>query len=296
MSNPSGASNPPGAKPLDVQALRARLVVPAGPYSALDVVSSTGSTNADLHELARAGAEDRTVLIAERQTAGRGRRARDWVSPPAVGLYVSTLLRPDGIPPNRLPLVSLLAGVALVRTARTTAGVDAVLKWPNDLLAGPQRAKCAGVLAETSEGGVVLGMGINVHPLPADAVPRAGEPAPTSLAEQGATTTDRTELAVALLLTLSRLDARWRLAYGDAVACGLLDTYREYCATLGMRVRVELPGDRELVGTAVDIDREGRIVVHTDGAGRQAVYAGDVVHLRPAAGQPRYGEGVTSGE
>jgi BirA family transcriptional regulator, biotin operon repressor / biotin---[acetyl-CoA-carboxylase] ligase len=269
---------------LDVDALRAALVTPNGPYSALDVVETTGSTNADLRDAARADAEDRTVLIAEQQTAGQGRRARNWVSPPRTGLYLSVLLRPHDVPPNRIPWITLLAGVALVCTARETAGVDAVLKWPNDLLAGPDRSKCAGVLAEAVNGGIVLGMGLNVATLPDDVPAGVGGLVPTSLAQQGARTTDRTELAVALLLTLSQLDARWRLAYGDPMACGLLDAYREHCATLGMRVRIELPGDNELTGTAVDLDREGQLMVRDDLGGHHAVRAGDVVHLRSLAG------------
>src|SRR5437588_3481126 len=120
--------------PLSAEALRARLVAPHGPYAALDVVPSTGSTNSDLAEAARTGAADRTVLIAEEQTAGRGRLQRNWASAPGAGLYLSVLLRPAGVPTGRLGWLPLLAGVALVRLARNTAGVPAVVKWPNDLL------------------------------------------------------------------------------------------------------------------------------------------------------------------
>ncbi|AHI01318.1 biotin--[acetyl-CoA-carboxylase] ligase [Kutzneria viridogrisea] len=272
-------------QPLDLEALRAALVAPGGPYAALDVVPSTGSTNADLREAANAGAEDRTVLIAEQQTAGQGRRARTWVSPAGSGIYLSVLLRPHEVPPNRLPGITLLAGVALVSTVRASTGVDAVLKWPNDLLAGPERAKCAGILAESIGGGaVVLGIGLNVAALPEGVPAGAGGLPPTSLEQQGASHTDRTRLVVELLLALAQLDARWRLAYGDPVACGLLDAYREHCATLGLRVRVELPGNSELLGTAVDVDREGQLVIRSDGGGQRAVHAGDVVHLRSVTG------------
>ena len=136
---------------LDVARLKAALI---GPYAQVDVVESTGSTNADLRRLAHVGGADRTVLFAEEQTAGQGRRARSWVSPPHTGLYVSVLLRPQ-VEPHHVPWITLLAGVALVRTAKGI-GVDAVLKWPNDLLVNG--SKCAGVLAE-ADGGVVLGMG-----------------------------------------------------------------------------------------------------------------------------------------
>jgi BirA family biotin operon repressor/biotin-[acetyl-CoA-carboxylase] ligase len=263
-------------EPLDQNRLRAALL---GPYAQVDVVESTGSTNADLREAARAGGKDRTVLFAEEQTAGQGRRARTWVSPPHTGLYVSVLLRPD-VPPHRIPWITLLAGIALVRTA-TSLGVDASLKWPNDLLVGP--AKCAGVLAEADDG-VVLGMGLNVAALPGDVPPGAGGLPATSLEQQGATSTDRTEIAIELLRNLAQLDDLWRQEQGDPIAAGLHAEYRKHCSTLGMRVRIELPGDRQLQGTAVEVDADGQLVVRADDGTRHSVHAGDVVHLRSAAG------------
>ncbi|QUQ70890.1 biotin--[acetyl-CoA-carboxylase] ligase [Kutzneria sp. CA-103260] len=263
-------------EPLDVNRLRAALT---GPYAQVDVVASTGSTNADLRVAARAGAADRTVLFAEEQTAGQGRRARTWVSPPHTGLYVSVLLRPD-VPPQRIPWITLLAGVALARTV-TGLGVDAALKWPNDLLANG--SKCAGVLAEADDG-VVLGMGLNVAALPGDVPPGAGGLPATSLEQQDASTTDRTEIAIQLLTNLAELDDAWRQEHGDPIASGLHAEYRKHCSTLGLRVRIELPGDRELVGTAVEVDVDGQLVVRTDDGARRSVHAGDVVHLRSAAG------------
>jgi BirA family biotin operon repressor/biotin-[acetyl-CoA-carboxylase] ligase len=261
--------------PLDAARLKAALT---GTYAQVDVVESTGSTNADLRAVGQAGGADRTVLFAEEQTAGLGRRARHWVSPPHTGLYVSVLLRPD-VPAQRIPWITLLAGVALVRTARGI-GVDAALKWPNDLLANG--SKCAGVLAE-ADGGVVLGMGLNVAALPGDVPPGAGGLPATSLEQQGATTTDRTEIAIDLLKNLAELDDAWRREHGDPIASGLHAEYRRHCSTLGQRVRVELPADRELVGTAVEIDTDGQLVVRADDGSRHSVHAGDVVHLRSAA-------------
>lgn len=149
---------------LDAGRLSATL---SGRYAAIQVVESTGSTNADLREAAAKGAEDRTVLIAEEQTAGVGRRARQWASPKGSGLYVSVLLRPGGVPFANLGSLSVVAGLA-VREVAAGIGVDAVLKWPNDVLAGPERAKCAGILAEAVAGDettVILGIGLNVLPL-----------------------------------------------------------------------------------------------------------------------------------
>src|SRR5690606_9810602 len=154
------------ARPIDAAALRAALLAPAGGYAAVDVVASTGSTNADLRAAADAGAADRTVLLAEEQTAGQGRRGRTWVSPPGAGIYLSVLLRPSGVPTQRVGSLSIVAGLALLEVARS-AGVDAVLKWPNDMLASG--GKLAGVLSELvpDAGGpaVVVGIGLNVFAL-----------------------------------------------------------------------------------------------------------------------------------
>jgi BirA family biotin operon repressor/biotin-[acetyl-CoA-carboxylase] ligase len=273
----------PDELPIDADALRARLVAPHGPYAGLNVVASTGSTNADL---AAAGQQpDRTVLIAEQQTAGQGRQRRSWVSPAGSGLYLSVLLRPSDVPVERLGWIPLLAGVALARTV-TWAGADTTLKWPNDLLVGAGHRKAAGILAEVSavrDNTVVLGIGLNVLPLPADVPVGAGGLAPTSLADERATQLDRTELAAHLLTQLAELELAWRAAGGDPVATGLAAEYRRWCGTLGQRVRVELPGPAELVGVAETLDADGTLVVRADDGRRHPVSAGDVVHLRPAS-------------
>jgi BirA family biotin operon repressor/biotin-[acetyl-CoA-carboxylase] ligase len=256
----------------------ARLAEPDGPYARVEVVDSTGSTNADLIAAARGDAPDRTVLVAGAQTAGRGRRSRTWVSPPDSGVYFSVLLRPDGVPAPRLGTLSLVAGLALVRAVREVAGVRALLKWPNDLL-GPSGGKFAGILAEVEAGprtAVVVGIGLNVAPLSAPAGP-GGLPA-TSLADESATTTDRAEIVAAVLTRFDELERRWRQAHG---ALGeVLDGYREVCATLGRRVRVELAGDQAFEGTAVDVDALGALEVTADDGTRRTVSAGDVIHLR----------------
>lgn len=263
---------------LDAGALRRRLTAPHGPYADLDVVATTGSTNADLVAAASAGAADYTVLLADAQSAGRGRGTRTWVSPPGVGLYLSVLLRP-GLPAARLTTLPLLAGVALARLAERVL-VDAVLKWPNDLLAGPRRAKCAGVLAETCGDAVVVGVGLNVGPLGTAVPPGPGGLAATSFAQLGAGNTNRTELAVLLLTEFAALESAWRAAGGDAAASGLLAAYRERCATLGSRVRAELPGGDSLEGFALDVDAGGALLIRADDGSRRTVGAGDIVHLR----------------
>ncbi len=265
-----------GRPPLREAALRRALVVPHGPYAALDVVDEVGSTNAELAAAARHGADDRTVLIAEHQTAGRGRGDRCWQAMARSGLALSVLLRPAAVSPAAVPLAQwgwlpLLAGVALCEV------VEATLKWPNDLLLGPRQVKAAGILAEVGGGGVVLGIGLNVS-LRVDELP---VPEATSLVIEGAACTDREVLVKALLRRLDEKARRWSCHGGDTGASGLREAYRARCSTLGQQVRVQLAGHGSLLGTAVDVDGEGRLVLDARGA-RRAVSAGDVIHLRAA--------------
>lgn len=263
---------------LDAEELRSRLVAPNGPYAALDVVAKTASTNADL---ASSGGADRTVLIALEQTAGQGRRGRTWASPEG-GLYCSVLFRPAGVPAAQLPWLNLIAGLALVRVARSV-GVEASLKWPNDLLLGAGAGKGAGILSEiTADGSVVVGIGLNVAKLPSDVEPAPGGLAPTSLEDLGATELDRGELAFRLLVELVQLEGVWRKNGGDAVESGVLEEYVEHSSTIGQRVRVELSGGLEILGAAQRVEPDGTLVVRGDDGRNHGVSAGDVVHLRPA--------------
>lgn len=262
---------------IDSAALKDALVAPNGPYAALDVVASTGSTNADLRQAAASGAPDRTVLIAEEQTAGVGRMARTWVSTAGTGVYLSVLLRPTGVAPERTGSLAIVAGLALMDLCEDL-DVTATLKWPNDLLA--QQGKLAGVLAELEgDGAAVVGIGVNVLP-PGDVPPGPGGLPAASLDGCGASTTDRTEIAAALLRRFAEREAVWRAAGGDLAAAGLLDAYRDACATVGTTVTVLMPGGTELAGQAVDVDSAGQLVVEGDGGQRQTIMAGDVVHVR----------------
>jgi BirA family biotin operon repressor/biotin-[acetyl-CoA-carboxylase] ligase len=279
--------------PLDERRLRRALVAPHGPWSRLELRAETGSTNADVAEAARSGEPEGLVLVAERQTAGRGRRGRSWQSPARAGIATSVLLRPGAAdpgrgwspaPPSGYGWLPLLAGVALVEAVARLAELEATLKWPNDLLL--DGAKCAGILAEAvptarpdEPPAVVLGIGLNVT-LRADELPAhpTGLPA-TSLQLAGAVATDRDPLLRALLRALATWYARWRDAGGDAVASGLHDAYLAACGTLGRPVRVLLPGGDELTGTANGVDADGRLVL-TGPGGERRIAAGDVLHLR----------------
>ncbi len=246
---------------LDRPPLRAAALAPALARDGwrVEVLERCGSTNALLSERARAGEPAGLVLVAEEQTAGRGRLDRSWTSPPRSGLTFSVLLRPR-LPAARLPWVPLWGGVAVARAVREQTGVAAGLKWPNDVLVDGR--KLAGLLAEVAGDAVVLGIGLNVSTRRAE-LPHPGA---TSLLLEGATTTDRDPLLRSVLR-----------AVRDVLEQADPDAYRELCTTLGRPVRMELPGGTTVRGRAEGVDDGGRLVV--DGTPYDA---GDVVHNEEA--------------
>jgi len=218
------------------------------------------STNTRCRELAQAGALDGTVVIADHQTAGRGRMGRDFESPAGLGLYLSVLWRPDCPLAQLLPLTAL-AAVAAMRAVRAITGTQVQIKWPNDLVL--QGKKIAGILTETSlrpDGSVdyvVLGIGINCHHTALDFSPEVAEMA-SSLDVLLGGHVSRRALADTLVAELDTL--RHEILPQPAL---WLSEYRRTCLTLGKTVR--LPQTGETV-TAVDVDENyGLIVRHTDG-------------------------------
>ena len=242
------------------------------------IVDVTGSTNADVEVLARAGAPEGTSVVADQQTAGRGRLDRTWESPPGGGLWVSVLLRPGDVPADRLPWLPLAAGVAVTDALLDACSVRAELKWPNDIVAiaaacggseGPR--KLGGVLSIVVPGdegmGVILGIGVNVNMGSAD----LPSPRATSVLLEGGRV-DRGELLAALLQALAGRVEQWR--QGDPV---LVTDYRTRCTTIGRHVDVELPGSAVLTGIVTGIDDDGHLLV-SDGESTTTITAGDVIH------------------
>jgi BirA family biotin operon repressor/biotin-[acetyl-CoA-carboxylase] ligase len=221
----------------------------------VDWVAATGSTNADLVEAGIAGAPNRTVLAADFQTAGRGRLDRRWDAPAGSNLLVSLLLRDVPVHPHALTQRVALAARA---AAHRTAGVDVALKWPNDLLVDGR--KLAGVLAQAADSPagrfVVVGIGLNV------------QWAPEGAARLGDDVTPRQVL-------------RALLEEYDALPADIAPLYRARLVTLGQQVRVELPQGEALVGRAIDVEPDGRLVVLDACAITHRIDSGDVVHLRP---------------
>ncbi|GAA1459017.1 biotin--[acetyl-CoA-carboxylase] ligase [Nocardiopsis exhalans] len=264
--------------PLNQTAIAASVIRPGGLWRSVDVVPEAGSTNTDLIARSKEGAPEGTVLVTEHQTAGKGRLGRGFTTPARVALTFSVLVRPS-VPSDRLGWVSPMMGLAAVAAVREVAGVKAALKWPNDVLVpGEERdGKLAGILAEADfsdadQLGIVVGMGLNVaqtrEQLPVENA--------TSLRAEGAPGTSRDELLTTVLAEFEERYAAWTASAGDAEASGLAAEYRDVCVTLGRPVRVHLPGDRLLEGTATGVDTQARLLV-----GERALSAGDVVHVRP---------------
>jgi BirA family biotin operon repressor/biotin-[acetyl-CoA-carboxylase] ligase len=252
--------DPSGRPPLDA----ARL-----PEHQVEVVEEAGSTNVLVAERARADGPEGLVIVAEHQTAGRGRLARTWETPARSALTFSVLLRPV-VPAASWLWLPLLTGYEVTKALRA-AGFDAAVKWPNDVLIGER--KVAGILVErveTASGpAAVVGVGLNVG-MTADELP---VPEATSLAIEGEVP-DRTELLGLLLDTLWEGYVTWQEG-GEAATTRLAASYAAACSTIGQRVRVDLPSGEVLTGTATGIDPSGRLLV--DGT---AVSAGDVIHVR----------------
>jgi len=268
----------PVRNPLDVARLRRAALRPDGLWRDIEVVPSTGSTNADLLARALRGEPEGVVLAAEEQTAGRGRMGRTWVAPPYAALTFSLLTRP-GVPPARRGWLPLLAGVAVAAAVTELTGVEARLKWPNDVLAG--EAKLAGILAEAAGDAVVVGIGLNVSTEPAELPgPGPGALPAASLRAAGATALNREDVLLAILAGFERWYQPWRQAGGDPDRSGLRPGYTRLSATIGRTVRAELPGGQALSGPAAGVDSDGRLLVRVSSGAEIPVAAADVVHLR----------------
>ncbi|WP_116947191.1 biotin--[acetyl-CoA-carboxylase] ligase [Jiangella endophytica] len=239
-------------------------------------VATTGSTNADVAAAARSGAAEGYAVVADHQSAGRGRLDRRWEAPPGTAVAMSFLLRPDDVPVVRWAWLPLLAGVAVVDAVAAAAGASAVLKWPNDVLL--DGGKLCGILAERVETparpAVVVGIGLNVTQ-----TARQLPPGGVSLASYG---TRADAVLDAVGDQLATRYAHWRAAGGEPHASGLADDYASRCDTVGRDVRAELPGGDAVTGRATGVDDAGRLLIAPAGGGDPiAVGAGDVVHLRP---------------
>jgi BirA family transcriptional regulator, biotin operon repressor / biotin---[acetyl-CoA-carboxylase] ligase len=268
----------------------------------LEFLPTAGSTNDELREAASGPSADAwphgSVIVTDDQTRGRGRMGRTWLAPTGKTLAISVLLRPElpggePFPPQAYGWLPLIAGAAMTEAVRHavdaaasavddeadedgTGGVEVELKWPNDVLVSG--FKICGILSELlpESGAVVVGAGLNLtldeHDLPTLTS--------TSLLLVTGVQPDADSVLADYLTGFLRLVRAFAEHGADAAASGIASRVSELCGTLGSEVRVELPGDRELLGVAERLDRDGRLIVRDRNGEPQTVAAGDVTHLR----------------
>jgi BirA family biotin operon repressor/biotin-[acetyl-CoA-carboxylase] ligase len=229
------------------------------------------STNRYALAAARDGAAAGLVVVAEEQTAGRGRLGRIWIAPPGAALLVSVLLRP-ALAPDQLHLLTAAGSLAMAEAVEDACGLRPDLKWPNDLLVGDR--KLGGVLAEADIDGrdvraVVVGIGLNVQ----------WDDFPPELAEIATSCSAETGGQVSRAAVLDAFLVRASVRFSDPDAAFV--EYRTRLGTLGRAVRVDLASG-PVQGIAVDVAPDGTLLVETADQGIVEVTAGDVVHLRPA--------------
>ena len=266
--------------PLDAVAVRrwlAHYPPPAGAgwWPEPQLLATTPSTNIELAALLATGpVPEGTCLVAEHQSAGKGRQGRGWESPAGAGLWLSVVIDIAAVAPAQRGLLPLAAGLGVADALTEVTGLGVELKWPNDLVIdGPARdgapgpRKLGGILVEAGQQ-AILGCGINVSAQVAE-LPTASA---TSLALEGAPKVDRGQLLAAALSHLRRRVDQWR------IGVGLIDDYRARCLSLGRQVVVSMPGGAVLAGVATEVGADGQLVVTDSQGNSRSVAAGDVIH------------------
>jgi len=244
---------------------------------AVHVLKKTDSTNLQAKRMAAQGAAEGTLVVADTQTEGRGRRGRNWHSPSGRNIYASLVLRPQ-LAPSQAPQITLMTAVALARTLRASAALDAKIKWPNDVMVGGK--KIAGILTEISADMdavdyVVVGFGINVntrqHEMPEEIAPIA-----TSIYSEKASETSRTNLLCDLLES-------YEMAYDLLNAQGfgpVMQQWRSMTDIIGRRVHVDVM-DTRYTGRVETVNDDGVLILREDEGGTRHIFSGDVTKVRP---------------
>jgi len=232
----------------------------------------TASTNDAAHNLAMHGEKEGSIVIAESQTAGRGRMGRIWVSPKSKGAYFSVILRPD-ILPKEVSSITLFSALSVAKTIREMTNLAAFIKWPNDVLIDSQ--KICGVLtemnAETDKiNFVIIGIGININ-TKKELLPKGA----TSIAEESGRELSRVEIVRSIF---KNMDKYYRL-FNSGHIDEIIREYKEFSNFLGTRVQVTYH-ETKIEGYAIDVDRDGALVLRMDSGLNERVLAGDVTMLR----------------
>jgi BirA family biotin operon repressor/biotin-[acetyl-CoA-carboxylase] ligase len=232
----------------------------------------TASTNDTAHNLATHGEKEGSVVIAESQTAGRGRMGRKWASPKSKGAYFSIILRPD-ILPKEVSSITLISALSVAKTIREMTNLAAFIKWPNDVLINNQ--KICGILtemnAETDKiNFVIIGIGININ-TKKELLPKGA----TSIMEEYDAEMSRVDVVRGIF---KNLDKYYRLFKSGRIA-EIIKEYKEFSNFLGTRIQVA-HHDAKIEGYAIDVDRDGALILRMDSGLNERVLAGDVTMLR----------------
>ncbi len=266
-----------GRLPADLETALAAPLPRLGPFRAIDYFPEVGSTNDIALARASAGAPHGTIIMAEAQRAGRGRRGRAWHSPPDAGLYLSVILRSDAWA-DVLPLVTIAAGVAVAQGLRAATALPIELKWPNDVVIGRPWRKLAGILAESALAGsrvdaVVVGIGLNLR---ASAFPPEIADRATALEVEAGRAIERGTCLVEILAALAEHVARLEAGDGASVVAAWRGYGRAGLGGAAVRWNDET-GERR--GIARDLDDGGALLVDAGGQ-RTRLVAGEVTWER----------------
>ena len=231
-----------------------------------------GSTNRIARELADDGAKEGTVVICETQSDGRGRLSRTWISPRG-GLWFSFILRPQ-IPPKKAPIVTLLTGVAVAKAIRGF-GLDAKIKWPNDVLINER--KVSGILTEMDTDSdvvnyIVVGVGINAN-VDRTVFLEEFKDRTTSLKEELKTDISRVDLMQSFLQEMEHYYTSFKNKDFECV----ISEWKRLSGTLGSHVRIETPAE-EIEGKAIDINPDGALILELSDGSKKTIFAGDCTH------------------
>ena len=232
----------------------------------------TGSTNDIAHKIAASGEKEGALVIAEYQTKGRGRLGRKWVSPRSRGVYLSVVLRPN-ILPREISIITLFSSLAVAKTIRKDIGLSALIKWPNDILINNK--KVCGILTELNGEAdkvnyVIAGIGVNVN-TKKELLPEGA----SSLCAERGEDIDRIDFTKSLLVNL---DKYYKAFLGGEIDL-ILNEYKRFSAILDRNVKINYH-NRSMTGRAVDVDKDGALVLRMDNGFHERVLAGDVTMLR----------------
>lgn len=242
----------------------------------------TDSTNLIAKKLAREGKPEGTVVVAEHQRAGKGRLGRQWISPKGSGIWLSFILRPPMLP-TFAPQISFVIAVGMIRALKNTTGLDVKTKWPNDILI--DRRKAVGILTELSAemeriNYIVVGVGVNVNQKAEDFPPEFKDKSTSlKLANTGGQKFSRVKILQGILEEMEKI-------YNDYLDKGfasILEEWKNNSITIGEEVEV-IMGEERLSGLAIDVDKDGSLLVKKDNGDVERIIAGDV-SLRKKGGQ-----------